>query len=73
MESEGEVEAQALEFQKLEEIFEDRDGDVLDTIISFVPFHQLKYVRILIQPLVLEFHSLFNFIALCINTLWWWT
>ena len=42
MESRGEVEAQALEFQKLEEIFEDRDGVVFDTFLSFGTIHQLK-------------------------------
>ena len=34
MEGGGEIEAQALEFQKLEEIFEDRDGDVFYILCS---------------------------------------
>ena len=42
MESKGEIETQALEFKKLEEIFEDRDGDILNHILSFGPVYQLK-------------------------------
>ena len=32
----------AKEFNKLEEIFEDRDGDVFDTVLSFGNIHELK-------------------------------
>ena len=42
MDSGGEVEKQDLEFQKLEEVFEDRDDDIFDYVLSFGPIHQLK-------------------------------
>ena len=42
MEGVGEIEARAHHFRKLEEIFEDRDGDVFDTVFSFFLFHELK-------------------------------
>ena len=35
MDSVGEVETQDLEFQKLEEVFEDRDGSIFDIVLSF--------------------------------------
>ena len=34
------------EFRKLEEIFEDRDGDVFDMVLYFSPFHELKTTNI---------------------------
>ena len=39
MNSGGEVEVQALEFQKIDEVFKDKDGDIFDTILSFGPIH----------------------------------
>ena len=42
MEGEGEVETQVHEFGKLEEIFEDRYGDVFKTMLSFSPVHESK-------------------------------
>ena len=42
MEVEGEVETQAHKFSKLDDIFEDRDGDIFDTVLSFGPMHELK-------------------------------
>ena len=42
MDSGGEVEAQALEFQKIYEVLEDRYRGIFDTIMSFGPIHQLK-------------------------------
>ena len=42
MESGWEIETENLEFQKLEDVFKDRDGGIFDTIISFGPIHQLK-------------------------------
>ena len=42
MDSGGEVEAQALEFQKIDEVLEDRDVGIFDTILSFSPIHQLR-------------------------------
>ena len=39
MDSGGETETQTLEFQKLEEVFEDRDGDIFDNIMSFGSVH----------------------------------
>ena len=42
MDSGGEVEFQSLEFQKIDEVFEDGDGDIFYTIFSFGPVHQLK-------------------------------
>ena len=42
MEGEGEVEAHAREFNKLEEIFEDRDRDFFDRLLSFIPMHELN-------------------------------
>ena len=42
MEGGWEIETQLHEFGKLEEIFEDRDGDIFYTIISFGLFHELK-------------------------------
>ena len=42
MNSGGEVEARALEFHKRYEVFEDRDGGIFYTILSFSPINQLK-------------------------------
>ena len=42
MDSGGKIEAQALEFQKIEEVFEDRDGEVFDTLLSFGSINQLQ-------------------------------
>ena len=42
MERGGEIEAHDLEFQKLEEVFEDRDGAFFYTIFSFGPIYQFK-------------------------------
>ena len=42
MEGEGEVEAHVRELNNLEEIFEDKDRDVFDTVLSFSPVHELK-------------------------------
>ena len=42
MEGEGEVEVHVKKFNNLEEIFEDRDGDVSDTLLSFGPVHEIK-------------------------------
>ena len=42
MDSGGEIEAQALEFQKIEEVLEDRDSEVFDTLLSFGSINQLK-------------------------------
>ena len=36
------MEAQALEFQKNEEVFEDRDSEIFDTLIFFGFINQLK-------------------------------
>ena len=38
----GGVEAQALEFQRIDEVLEDRDSRIFDTILSFGPISQLK-------------------------------
>ena len=35
MDSGGEIEVQALEYQKIEEVFEDKDSEVFDTLLSF--------------------------------------
>ena len=42
MDSGGEIEAPVLEFQKIEEVFEDRDSEDFDTLLSFVSINQLK-------------------------------
>ena len=42
MDSGGEVEAHALEFQKIDKVFEYRDGGIFYTVLYFVPVHQLK-------------------------------
>ena len=42
MGGEGEVEAHVREFNKLEEIFEDMDGDFFDTVFNFDLMHELK-------------------------------
>ena len=42
MEEELEIETYNREFNKLEEIFEDRGGVCFHTIISFGPVHELK-------------------------------
>ena len=42
MEGEGEVETHVCEFNKLDEIFEDMDGDVFGKVLSFGPVHELK-------------------------------
>ena len=42
MGSGGEIEAQVLEFLKIEEVFEDRDSEIFYTLLSFGPVNQLK-------------------------------
>ena len=42
MDSGGEVEAQNLEFHKIEEIFEDNNSGIFYTLLSFLPINQLK-------------------------------
>ena len=42
MDSGGEIEAQVLEFQKIEKVFEDRDIEVFDTLLFFGLVNQLK-------------------------------
>ena len=42
MDSGGEIEDQALEFQKIEDVFGDRDGEVFDTLLSFGSINQLQ-------------------------------
>ena len=42
MDNGGEIEAQALEFQKIEEVFEDKDSDIFYTLLSFGSINQLK-------------------------------
>ena len=42
MDSVGEVEAGALEFQKIDGVFEDRDDKIFYTVLSLGPIHQLK-------------------------------
>ena len=42
MDNGGEIEAQALEFQKIEEVFEDRGSEFFDTLLSFGSINQLK-------------------------------
>ena len=42
MDSGREIEAQGLEFHKIEEVFEDKDSVIFYTIFSFVPVNQLK-------------------------------
>ena len=37
MDSGREIEAQVLEFEKIEEVFEDRDCEIFDTLFSFWP------------------------------------
>ena len=36
------VEAKALEYQKIEEVFEDKDNEIFYTLLSFGSFKQLK-------------------------------
>ena len=42
MDSGGEIEAQALEYQKIEEVFENRDIDIFYTLLYFCSVNQLK-------------------------------
>ena len=42
MDSGGEIESRVLDFQKFEEVFEDRDSEIFDTLLSFVLVNQLK-------------------------------
>ena len=42
MDSGGEVEAQALEFHKIDEVSEYRDGEIFETISYLGPISQLK-------------------------------
>ena len=42
MDSRREMEAQALEFQKIEEVFEDKDSEIFDTLLSFGSIKQLQ-------------------------------
>ena len=43
MDSGGEIEAQDLEYHNIEEVFEDRDSEFFDTLLSFGLVNQLKY------------------------------
>ena len=42
MDNKGEIEAQDLEFHKIEEVFEDRDSEIFYTIFSFGLVNHLK-------------------------------
>ena len=42
MDSGGEIDVQSLEYQKIEEVFEDKDSEVFDTLLSFGSVNQLK-------------------------------
>ena len=42
MDSGGEVEAHAIEFHKIDEVFKDRDGRIFYIVLSFGPDSQLK-------------------------------
>ena len=46
---EGEVDTQVYEFSKLDEIFEDNDGDIFDIVLSFGMVHEsnnrIKYLE----------------------------
>ena len=42
MDSGGETKVQALEFQKIEELFEDRDSEIFDNLLSFGSINQLQ-------------------------------
>ena len=46
---EGEVDTQVYEFSKLDEIFEDNDGDIFDIVLSFGMVHEsnnrIKYLK----------------------------
>ena len=45
MNSGGEVETQALKFQKLDKVFDDRDGDIFYIVLYFGSIHQLKPIQ----------------------------
>ena len=42
MDSGGEIEVQALEYRKIEEVFEDMDSEVFVTMLYFGPINQIK-------------------------------
>ena len=41
MDSERETEARALEFQKIEEVFEDKDSEIFNSVLPFSSINQL--------------------------------
>ena len=60
MEGEREVKTQVHEFGKLEEIFEDIDGDIFDTVLSFGLFHESKNKLKTFKYQGFDFHNVYK-------------
>ena len=57
MKAKGEVKAQFRKFNKLEETFEDRDGDVFNIVLYFGPMHELKNKLKTLETQGVDVHS----------------
>ena len=55
-----EVEAQNLEYQRIEEVFEDKDSNILDTILLNGPIDAVKTKLKLLKDQVTEVYSIFR-------------
>ena len=60
MDSEDEVGEHALELQKIDEVFEDRDSDIFYTLLSFGPIHQLKTKLEAFKDQGIDLHGIFQ-------------
>ena len=63
------VESQALEYQKIEEVFEDKDCEVFDTLLSYGSVYQLKSKLKLLKNQRTDVHGVYrySFQFLCIE------
>ena len=59
MDGGGEVEVQAMEFRKIDEVLEDRDGRIFDIIWSFGPISQLKTRLDVFKDQGTDLHNIF--------------
>ena len=59
MNSGGEFETQDLEFQKLDEFFEDRDGGIFSIVLYFGSILQLETKLYFLKDQEIDLHSIF--------------
>ena len=54
------VEAWALEYQNIEEVFEDKDCDIFDTLLPFGLVKQLKSKLTVLKDQSIDFHGVYR-------------